>query len=403
MRRLRNDLPYSFRPPKPAGWFRPLGLWANNTILLKRKYRVTRLDDQGFDRVKELSLAGHAVLLAPNHADHSDPHVMIGLVAKHGMRPNFMAAREVFEISPAGAWALQRMGVYSVDRDGPDLSAIKTSISLLEKTSDPLVIYPEGEIYHHHERLDPLHEGVASILLKAAARMNGGKEAFLVPVGIRFHHDPSVEATFCDRISCLEDRIGWTPRPAMALDDRIVRLGTGLLGLKEMEHLGEAGRGRIQDRLAVLCENLLTEVEVRQGRDSKATTTPERVRAQRYRIRRRLLDLEKPPSAAEKTALLDDLDRVFTALQSHSYIGDYFLAEQTLDRRAETIMKLEEDLLGFPNYPSPRTARVIAGEPIPVSKMLAAGELPAKGGAGELTALLESRLAALVSAGSIAA
>jgi 1-acyl-sn-glycerol-3-phosphate acyltransferase len=396
VRRLRNDLPYTFHPPRPAGWFRPLGLWANRCHFLDRKFRVTRLELDGFERVAESSAAGHAVLLAPNHADHSDPHVMIEAIARHGMRPHFMAAREVFEISKAGAWALQRMGVFSVDRDGPDLSAIKTAITLLEKSSDPLVIYPEGEIYHHHERLDPLHEGVASILLKAAARLGAGKQAHLVPVGIRFRHDPAVETTFCPRLARLEDRIGWTPRPVMPLDERILRLGAGLLGLKEMEHLGEAGRGPLQERLATLCESLLAAAESRQGRDPKASTAPERVRAQRYRIRKRLLDTGNPPSPAERAALLDDLDRVFTALQAHSYIGDYLLAEATLDRRAETLMKLEEDLLGFPNYPAPRTARVTAGEPIPVSELLAKGELPAKGGATALTALLEQRLAALL-------
>lgn len=396
MRRLRNDLPYTFTPPKPRAWFRPLGLWANRVFMLRRKYKVTWIEDHGFERVKELSTAGHAVLLAPNHADHSDPHVMTALVGLHGMRSHFMAAREVFEISKAGAFALQSMGVFSVDRDGPDLSAIKTAISLLESSSDPLVIYPEGEIYHHHERLDPLHEGVASILLKAAARLKNGKEAFLVPVGIRFHHDPAVAETFDERLSKLEDRIGWTPKPSMPLDERIVRLGTGLLSLKEMEFLGEAGRGPIQERLATICERLLAEAESHQGRDPKSATAPERVRAQRYRIRKRLLDPGKLPTYLERTALLDDLDRVFTALQAHSYIGDYFLAEHTLDRRAETIMKLEEDLLGFPSYPTPRTARVTAGEPIPVSRMLAAGELPAKGGAGELTALLERQLGSLL-------
>ena len=400
MRRLRNDLPYTFTPPKPRAWFRPLGLWANETLMLRRKYQVARLDARGFERVKELSDAGHAVLLAPNHADHSDPHVMTAVIARHGMRSHFMAAREVFEISKAGAWALQSMGVFSVDRDGPDLSSIKTAITLLENSSDPLVIYPEGEIYHHHERLDPLHEGVASILLKAAARLKDGREAWLVPVGIRFHHDPAVEKSFRDRLSRLEDRIGWTPRPAMPLDERVVRLGTGLLGLKEMEYLGEAGRGPLQERLTTICEKLLGEAESRQGRDPKSVTAPERVRGQRYRIRKRLLDAEKPPTAEERGLLLDDLDRVFTALQAHSYIGDYFLAESTLDRRAETIMKLEEDLLGFPSYPAPRTARLVAGEPIPVSKMLAAGDLPAKGGAGALTSLLEARLGGLLAASS---
>ena len=125
-------------------------------------------------------------------------------------------------------------------------------------------------------------------------------------------------------------------------------------------------------------------------------TPPERVRALRYRIRRRLLDGENVPSPAERETLLDDLDRVFTALQAHSYIGDYLLADPTLDRRAETLLKLEEDLLGFPTYPVARTARVTAGEPIPVSDMLASGEFPVKGAAIPLTDLLEARLAELL-------
>ncbi|NQX02385.1 1-acyl-sn-glycerol-3-phosphate acyltransferase [bacterium] len=396
MRRLRNDLPYTFRPPKLRHWLRPLGLALNRSIQLSRKYRIGKIEAEGFQRVRELHEASHALLMAPNHSDHSDPHVVMELAHRHGMRALFMAAREIFEVSPTASWALQRMGVFSVDRDGPDLSAIKTAIQLLESGSDPLVIFPEGEIYHHHRRLDPLNEGVASILLKVAARLPAEKSAFLVPVGLRFFHDPSVESTFCERLSRLEHRIGWTPKPRLAVDERIHRLGTGILALKETEYLGDAGAGKIQDRLTHLCESLLHRVEGRYPRDVKAVTPPERVRALRYRIRRRLLDAEKPPAADDKETLLDDLDRVFTALQAHSYIGDYLLEDPTLDRRAETLLKLEEDLLGFPTYPIHRTARVIAGEPIPVSQMLAAGELPAKGGALPLTELLEKRLGELL-------
>ena len=115
-----------------------------------------------------------------------------------------------------------------------------------------------------------------------------------------------------------------------------------------------------------------------------------------FRIRRRLLDSENPPSDAERGQLLDDLDRTFTALQAHSYIGDYLLAEHTPDRRAEMILKLEEDLFGFPTYPIARTADVTAGEPIPVSELLATGEIPAKGGSLQLTGLLENRLSELL-------
>ncbi|MBC8128573.1 MAG: 1-acyl-sn-glycerol-3-phosphate acyltransferase [Gloeobacteraceae cyanobacterium ES-bin-144] len=396
MRRLRNDLPYTFRPPQAREWVRPLGLMLNREIHLRKKYRIEKINDEGFNVVRELCEDGHSLMLAPNHSDHSDPHVMIELASRHALRPFFMGAREIFEVSTLAGWALQSMGVFSVDRDGPDLSAIKTSISLLERGTHPLVIFPEGEIYHHHRRLDPLNEGVASIILKGAARLSGNKKAFLVPVGLRFFHDSSVSLTFRDRLSRLEDRIGWTPKPAMPMDDRVLRLATGVLSLKETEFLGQAGSGDIQDRLPQLCENLLSNVESRYPRDAKATTPPERVRALRYRIRRRLLDLENPPTPDEREILLDDLDRVFTALQAHSYIGDYLFGDPTLDRQAEMVMKLEEDLLGFPTYPVARTARVTAGEPIAVSEMLASGKIPAKGGAIPLTDMLEQRLSGLL-------
>jgi len=396
MRRLRNDLPYTFRPPKPSAWFRMIGLLGNRHFFLKRQYKLSSIASSGFDEIQKISAAGHSIVLAPNHADHSDPHVMMEVTSRHGLKALFMGAREIFEVSPTGCFALQAMGVFSVDRDGPDIAAIKTAITLLEKGGDPLIIYPEGEIYHHHERLDPLHEGVASILLKAAARLKDGREAFLVPVAIRFHHDPAVESTFSNRLSKLEDRIGWTPKPNLATDERILRLASGVLALKETEFLGHAGTGSIQERLTQLCETLLADTESRHSRDAKALTPPERVRALRYRIRRRLLDSEKPPTATEKDTLLDDLDRVFTALQAHSYIGDYLLGNPTLNRRAETILKLEEDLFGFPTYPTPRTVQVTAARPIPVSAMLANGQLPPKGGGTELTALLEKTLAGLL-------
>lgn len=399
MRRLRNDLAYTFRPPQSGTWLRPLGLAINRSVHLSRKYRIARIEDEGFRRVRELNEAGHALLLAPNHSDHSDPHVVMEILSRRGMRPMFMAAREIFEVSPVASWALQNMGVFSVDRDGPDLSAIKTAMGILDAGENPLVMFPEGEIYHHHRRLDPLNEGVASILLKVASRLPAGKSAFLVPVGLRFFHDSSVQETFRDRLSKLEDRIGWIPRPQMPVDDRIYRLGTGILALKETESLGAASSGTVHERLRLLCDTLLEQVEGRYPRDARAVTPPERVRALRYRIRRRLLDLEKPPTAGEKELLLDDMDRVFTALQAHSYIGDYLLEDPTMDRRAETIMKLEEDLLGFPYYPTNRTAKVVAGEPIDVSELLSSGKVPAKGGAIPLTELLEMRLSQLLNEG----
>lgn len=396
MRRLRTDLPYTFRPPKMSGWLRPLARLVNARVHLARKFQIAKIEESGLAEVARLCTAGNGVLLAPNHSDHADPHVVIEAAARHGLGPYFMGAREVFEASPTAAWALQHMGVFSVDRDGPDLAAIKTAMGLLAEAREPLVIFPEGEIYHHHRKLDPLNEGVASILLKAASKFPAGRKAYLVPVAMRYGHDSSVEQTFADRLARLEGRIGWLPKPHMPVDDRIRRLAAGVLATKETEFLGFANQGTVQERLAALCEALLVRAEEACGKDARANTPPERVRALRYRIRRRLLDEANPPDAGERRGLLDHLDAIFVALQAHSYIGDYLVPEPTLDRRAEMIMKLEEDLFGYPTYPVARYARLTAAPPIDVSAMLASGELPAKGGAAQLTEMLEARLGAML-------
>lgn len=396
MRRLRNDLPYTFHPPRMQKWLRPLVLLINRHKQLRKESSIREIESSGFERLAELHQQGHSLLLAPNHSDHSDPHLIIEECSKYDLHPYFMAARELFESSPLITLALQWSGVFSVDRDGPDLSAIKTAIGILQEAQQPLVIFPEGEIYHHHRRIDPLNEGVASILLKATKRLKEGREAYLAPVAMSFYHDRKVEETFRDRLSKLEDRIGWTPKPKMCVVDRVVRLATGVLALKETEFLGVACTGEIRDRLTQLCENLLSDVESRYPKDGNATTPPERVRALRFRIRRRLLDEGKPPTEQEREQLLDDLDRVFTALQAHSYIGDYISVDPSLDRTAEMIMKLEEDLFGYPNYPVDRKAVVKAGEPIAVSQLVADGTLSGKEPASELTRMLEERLQGLL-------
>ena len=177
MRRLRNDLPYTFRPPSMTRAFRPLVMLVNR-MQLKRSYRIMKVEQEGFETVGELQAAGHSIMLAPNHSDHSDPHVIMDVTNRFGMSPYFMGAREIFEGSQLTAWALQKSGVFSVDRDGADLAAIKMAISLLSEAEQPLVMFPEGEIYHHHRRIDPLNEGVASILMKAAGRLKDGKKAY---------------------------------------------------------------------------------------------------------------------------------------------------------------------------------------------------------------------------------
>ena len=105
-----------------------------------------------------------------------------------------------------------------------------------------------------------------------------------------------------------------------------------------------------------------------------------------------MLDEENPPDEAERRALLGDLERVRVAHQAYSYPGVYLTSHPSDDRIAETLLKLEEDILGECTYPSPRTASLVVGEPIDVSARLRSGEWSGKQGVLALTALLEQRL-----------
>jgi 1-acyl-sn-glycerol-3-phosphate acyltransferase len=142
----RTDLAYQFHPPKPAGWVKPIARVVNRWKSLKKDYRVGRVEPSGWDAVREAVRAGDAVLLAPNHADHADPHVLLEVAWSLGIDLRFMAARELFDGGGLQTWALQRIGVFSVDRDGPDLAAIRTAIGILAEGGHPLVVFPEGEI-----------------------------------------------------------------------------------------------------------------------------------------------------------------------------------------------------------------------------------------------------------------
>lgn len=396
MRELPQDRPYRFRPPVSRPWLEPALGWVNRSLFLRRQYRIREIDCRGIEALTAAMRAGHAVALAPNHADHADVHVLFEVCRRTGVAPRFMGAREIFEVSALASFALQSGGVFSVDRDGADIAAIKMAMSILEEGRHPLVIYPEGEIYHHHEWLDPLHDGLASILLRVARRLAAPRRALVFPVAFHFGQGADVAATFPARIAALERAISWEPKESLGVVERLLRLGGGLLSVKEAEYLGESSHGPLRERLADFREKLLAEVEGRRGRDAKATTPPERVRALRSRLRRALLATEPTPTTEGRHGLLDDLKRVHLAYQVYSYPGFYLEDNPSVGRIAETVLKLEEDLLGKARYPVARSVRVSFGEALDATALLAEGRIPEKHGEIELTALLEERLKALL-------
>lgn len=346
----------------------------------------------GLEELAALAREGHSVLVAPNHADHADPGLMVTAARKGGFAFHFMAAREGFERDRIHQWVLQKSGAFSINREGGDLASIKMAIKVLQEGRFPLVIFPEGEIYHHMESLDELNEGVASIALRAASKLSEGKRGYVVPASIALKRDSDVEASFSDRLSALEERITMKPRIDSSPVERILSLGSTLLAIKEEEFLGASRQGDLVERIQYLREAIVSEVEGWHGLSNIEPTLPKRVKALRTSIRKELTEGKGTPSPERARKLYDHLDRIFVAHQLYSYSGTYLIAQPTADRIAETIFKLEEDVVGQARYLGKRRAEVTFGKPIDIGVFLESNELNGKTAVQPLTEHIRERI-----------
>ncbi|MBI3468800.1 MAG: 1-acyl-sn-glycerol-3-phosphate acyltransferase [Planctomycetes bacterium] len=96
---------------------------------------------QGLEKLSDRIGASDGVLITPNHSHDSDPHVMMEVSKRVGRRFYFMAAWQIFRMHwGIDGWCLQRMGAFSVDREGCDRRAIKQAVELLT-TGKSLIVF----------------------------------------------------------------------------------------------------------------------------------------------------------------------------------------------------------------------------------------------------------------------
>jgi hypothetical protein len=339
------------------------------------------------------------VLLAPNHSHDSDPHVMMEVGRRAGRRFAFMAAWQIFRTHwGLDGWVLQRMGAFSVDREGCDRRAIRQTVECLSG-GHALVVFPEGEIYHLNDRLTPLLEGVAFMALTAQHELEKSQSpgrVWVVPAAIRYRYLDDVAPKLEGAVAQLEERLVWKPRPGSALHERIIQVGEVLLTIKEKEKLGRVSEGDLPGRIARLTEALLVRLETEHLKKSpSAETVPLRVKSLRRHLLGAWADEKAEPAARQQArAALDDVQLV---LQLYSYPGDYLTEKPSVERMAETVEKFEEDIYGAARPKGRRRARVLLGEPIDL-KAVAADR--ARGAAHDVTTRLEEAIQGLMKEGA---
>lgn len=126
---------------------------------------------------------------------------------------------------------------------------------------------------------------------------------------------------------------------------------------------------------------------------STESELPPRISTLCHRIRLEFLSNDVTgPDPQRNEDLKDDLDRLFAAQQLYSYRGRYLESRPTLDRIAETLFKLEEDVLGAGTCPAVRFAEIAFGNPIEMGPAVRASGRSARASAATLTRELRERI-----------
>ena len=87
---------------------------------------------------------------------------------------------------------------------------------------------------------------------------------------------------------------------------------------------------------------------------------------------------------------------IVAVVQLYSYPGQYLREQPSIDRIAETILKLEEDVLGQGTYPSPRDAVLRFGDPVDVNRFLEERSLDSKTGVSPITRHISEQIQSML-------
>ncbi len=355
--------------------------------------RIERIDLVNPEPLLELQRAGSGVVITPNHSTHYDSTCLYAATERVGVLCHFLTAWQVFGSLPWWQqWSYQRHGCFSIDRENTDIRALKQATELLQTGPSPVVIFPEGDIHHVGDRLMPFRDGAAAIALMAVKKST--RPIHALPCAIRFRYLDDPRPGLEDVMNRLEDRLFLGRKSELPLAERILRLADVTLTIKEIEHLGQPARGAIRQRLTNLAESILRRIGDAYGGSTGDGPIPDRVKE----LRRRAIQAIEQPEAtpAERTRHRRHLDDLFLVVQLFSYPGDYLLEHPSTERIAETIDKLEEDILGaeLPTVHGRRHVTIQFGEPLQIQR-----DAGNRHQTRELTSELEARVQALLSQG----
>jgi 1-acyl-sn-glycerol-3-phosphate acyltransferase len=391
MQNIVIDQPYvPVLPHRGRIWPWILSLFAPR--LLRKRYGIVKVECVNMGRLQASIRAGHGVLLAPNHCRDEDPIILSDLSRRVGKPFFIMASWHVFMQGRVSAFFLRRAGAFSIYREGIDRGALDTAIEILEQAKRPMVMFPEGYIARTNDHLNPLMDGVALIArtgAKKRAKLTPPGKLVVHPIAIRYHFHGDINRAVATVLDEIESRLSWQPQKHLAMLDRIYKVGSALLALKEIEYTGQPKTGDIAPRIANLIDAILNPLEAEWGIKNENESVTARVKRLRTAI---LPDMVKGDlDEAERARRWKELADVYLAQQLWHYPPDYVKSNASPERLLETIERFEEDLTDKIRLHGPISATVMVGEAIEVST-----QREARGAADPLLVKIEDQWRAML-------
>jgi len=357
----------------PPRWWGPLpNKWVIWFFTLGRKLRqkyyegVSHVEIQGLEHVRQAVDHGYGILIASNHTAHADPFVFLRASDALGRYFYYMANWQSFHmLSPISQRMLQWHGCFSINREGIDMLAYEQAVEVIQTKPHPLVVFAEGQLNHHYQRVAPFRTG-ASLFAQAAAQ-GAERPVVCIPAAIVYRYTEEPFSELARLLSLFEDKLGWLPMPHLALAERVRRVGEGILDLREKRYLGQTRSGPYCERAETVLASILKPLETVRQLHPRRLDVPDRVtRLRRLAIQQRASNPLDYAGIADADHQLHDLQ---VAAQLYSYMHDYDTEEPTFEHLAEIVDKLEEDILGVVTATTRgrRCAYLRFGSPLPVT------------------------------------
>ncbi|MEZ6116614.1 MAG: 1-acyl-sn-glycerol-3-phosphate acyltransferase [Pirellulaceae bacterium] len=344
MQKIIIEKPYQFIPPHSGNWWPSFIQRFRLIDIYLKKNGIVSYECRHQDRLVASLEAGHGIMLTPNHCRPADPIAMGWLAREVKTHVFAMASWHLFHQDRFTAWAIRKMGGFSIYREGIDRKAIDTATEVLSEAQRPLILFPEGAVTRTNDRLSALLDGVSFIARTAAKKRAKRDDGRIVihPVAIKYLFQGDLEKALNPVLSEIEHRFSWRPRTDQPLLFRIQSIGLALLSLKELEYFGSPQQGKLTERLNGLINRLLHPIEQEWLNAPQEGSVVPRIKNLRMKILPEMV--QGSLSADERKRRWQQLADIYLSQQVASYPPDYLAGPLTVERLLETVERYEEDL-----------------------------------------------------------